>query len=139
MCMVSGNIDLSVGTFIALFGVTLAGLSLEIGWLPAFVIALTLAIVWGLLNAFLVTKGVGISVIVTLSTSFIARGFVYIYTKGKPFFAFPMPYAFLGQEDLGPVPWSLITMAVVALLVHYILQYTPTGRHIYARGGNLEA
>jgi len=139
LCMISGNIDLSVGVFLALFGVILGGLSLKLGALPAIVIALAMAVAWGLLNGFLVTRGVGISVIVTLSTMYVARGIIYLYTRGKPIVLFPMPYAFLGQEDLGPVPWSLITFAAVALVIHFLLQHTPTGRHLYGIGGNREA
>lgn len=139
LCMISGNIDLTVGVFLALFGVILGGLSLTLGPVPAIIMALAMAIAWGLLNGFLVTRGVGISVIVTLSTMYVARGIIYLYTQGKPIVLFPMPYAFLGQGDLGPIPWSLITFATVALAVHFLLQYTPTGRHLYAIGGNREA
>lgn len=139
ICLITGNIDLSVGVFLGLYGAVLAGESLNFGVLPAFIIALLLIAVWGLFNGFLVSRGVGISVIVTLSTMYIARGITLIYTKGRPVVGFPMPYRFIGQEDLGPVPWSLIVFACVALLIHFILHYTPLGRHLYAIGGNRQA
>lgn len=139
MCIITGNIDLTVGAFLALFGVILGGLSLILGAPLAIIIALIMALGWGFLNGFLVTRGEGIAVIVTLSTMFIARGLTLLYTRGKPVILFPIPYAFIGQEDLGPIPWSLITFAAVALVVHYLLQYLPKGRHLYAIGGNKEA
>jgi ribose/xylose/arabinose/galactoside ABC-type transport system permease subunit len=86
-----------------------------------------------------VTRGVGISVIVTLSTMYIARGITLIYTDGHPIILFPMPYEFLGTGSVGPVPWSLITLTSVALIIGFVLRYKPIGRHLYAVGGNREA
>lgn len=140
ICLVTGNIDLTVGVFLGLIGAVLAGCSLQLGVVPAILIVIFLTLGWGFMNGFLVSRGVvGISVIVTLSTMFVARGITLIYTQGSPVVGFPMPYAFLGQDNLGPVPWSLIVFAVVALLTHFILQYTPLSRHLYALGGNRQA
>jgi ribose/xylose/arabinose/galactoside ABC-type transport system permease subunit len=50
-----------------------------------------------------------------------------------------MPYEFLGIGSLGPLPWSLITFTLVALVVGIVLRFLPVGRHIYAVGGNREA
>ena len=139
LVLLTGNIDLSIGNFLGLFGAVLAGFSLQMGFWPAFGLALLLALVWGLTNGFLVTRGVGISVIVTLSTMYIARGLTLIYTEGHPFILFPMPYEFLGAGNIGPVPWSLITLTTASLLIGYILRYRPVGRHLYAVGGNRDA
>jgi ribose transport system permease protein len=139
LCLLTGNIDLSIGNFLGLFGAILAGLSLTMGFWPAFGIALLLALTWGLINGYLVTRGVGISVIVTLSTMYIARGITLIYTDGHPIILFPMPYEFLGTGSVGPVPWSLITLTSVALILGSVLRYKPIGRHLYAVGGNREA
>jgi ribose transport system permease protein len=139
LCLITGNIDLSNGNFLGLFGAVLAGFSLTLGFGPAITIALALAIVWGLMNGFLVSRGVGLSVIITLSTMYIARGLTLIYTDGRPFILFPMPYEFLGSGNLGPVPWSLITLAAVALIIAFVLRRRAVGRHLYAVGGNREA
>ena len=140
ICLVTGNIDLSVGVFLGLSGAVLAGYSLEVGVMPAFLIVVLLTLVWGILNGFLSSRGAAsISVIVTLSTMFVARGITLIFTEGKPFVGFPMPYAFLGQGNLGPVPWALIVFAITALFTHFLLQNTPFGRHLYALGGNRQA
>lgn len=139
VCLITGNIDLSVGTFLGFFGAILAGLSLTFGFGPAFFIALLTAVFWGLMNGYLVSFGRGTSVIITLSTMYVARGLTLIYTDGKPFILFPMPYQFLGSGNIGPVPWSLITLIIVALLITFILRYMAVGRHLYAIGGNREA
>jgi ribose transport system permease protein len=139
VCLITGNIDLSVGNFLGFFGAVLAGLSLSMGFGPAIIIALLIAIAWGLMNGFLVSLGRGTSVIITLSTMYIARGLTLIYTDGKPFILFPMPYQFLGSGNIGPVPWSLITLVVVALIIAFVLRYLAIGRHLYAIGGNREA
>jgi ribose/xylose/arabinose/galactoside ABC-type transport system permease subunit len=139
LCLLTGNIDLSVGSFLGLFGAILAGFSLQMGFLPALAISLLVALIWGLTNGFLVSRGTGISVIVTLSTMYIARGITLIYTDGHPIILFPMPYEFLGSGNIGPVPWSLITFASLALIIGFILRFTAPGRHLYAVGGNREA
>ena len=56
LVLITGNIDLSIGTFVGLFGAVLAGFSLQLGFWPAFGLALLLALVWGLMNGFLVTR-----------------------------------------------------------------------------------
>jgi ribose transport system permease protein len=139
LCILTGNIDLSVGSFLGLFGALLAGLSLTIGFPSALAISLLVALVWGLMNGFIVSRKAGISVIVTLSTMYIARGITLIYTDGHPIILFPMPYEFLGSGNIGPVPWSLIIFAAVAFVIGFILRFTATGRHLYAVGGNREA
>jgi ribose/xylose/arabinose/galactoside ABC-type transport system permease subunit len=78
-------------------------------------------------------------VIVTLSTMYIARGLLLIYTDGRPIIRFPLPYEFLGAGNVGAVPWPLITFAATAVVIGFILRYLPVGRHLYAVGGNREA
>jgi ribose/xylose/arabinose/galactoside ABC-type transport system permease subunit len=139
LVMLTGNIDLSSASFMGLFGAVLAGQSIEMSFPAAIGIALVIAVIWGLTNGFLVTRGRNISVIVTLSTMYIAQGLLLIYTQGQPVILFPMPYEFLGIGSVGPIPWSLIAFVIVALIIAVGLRFTPVGRHIYAVGGNREA
>ncbi len=137
--MLTGNIDLSSASLMGLFGAVLAGQSKEMGFPLALGMAVVLALVWGFSNGFLVTRGKNISVIVTLSTMYIAQGLLLIYTQGRPVILFPMPYEFLGVGSLGPIPWSLIALSLVALVMALVLRFAPVGRHVYAVGGNREA
>ena len=137
--MLTGNIDLSSAALMGLFGAVLAGQSKVMPFPVALGLALGLVLIWGLANGFLVTRGKNISVIVTLSTMYVAQGLLLIYTRGRPVILFPMPYEFLGIGSLGPIPWSLVTFASVALVMGLVLRYAPVGRHLYAVGGNREA
>lgn len=137
--ILTGNIDLSSASLMGLFGAVLAGQSKAMPFPIALAMGLALALIWGLANGFLVTRGRNISVIVTLSTMYIAQGLLLIYTQGRPVILFPMPYEFLGIGSLGPFPWSLITFTAVALILAFILRQTPVGRHVYAVGGNRDA
>jgi ribose/xylose/arabinose/galactoside ABC-type transport system permease subunit len=139
VCILTGNIDLSSASLMGLFGAIVAGTSLHQPFPVALGLGLLLALIWGLANGFLVTRGKNISVIVTLSTMYVAQGLLLIYTRGRPVILFPMPYEFLGIGSLGPLPWSLIAFTLVALVVGVVLQFLPVGRHIYAVGGNREA
>lgn len=139
LVMLTGNIDLSSASFMGLFGAILAGQSKLVPFPVALLFGLLVALIWGLANGYLVTRGRNISVIVTLSTMYIAQGLLLIYTQGRPVILFPMPYEFLGIGSLGPLPWSLVTLAVVAAVMAFVLRYTPLGRHIYAVGGNRDA
>jgi putative xylitol transport system permease protein len=137
--MLTGNIDLSSASLMGLFGAILAGQSIDMAFPVALSLALVLALVWGLANGFLVTRGKNISVIVTLSTMYVAQGLLLIYTQGQPVILFPMPYEFLGIGSLGPIPWSLIAFTSVAVVIALVLRFAPVGRHVYAVGGNREA
>lgn len=137
--ILTGNIDLSSAGLMGLFGAILAGQSKEMAFPVALALGLSLALFWGLSNGFLVTRGKNISVIVTLSTMYIAQGLLLIYTQGRPVILFPMPYEFLGIGSLGPFPWSLIAFSLVAAVMAVVLRFFPVGRHIYAVGGNREA
>ncbi|HSA62519.1 MAG TPA: ABC transporter permease [Nitrospiraceae bacterium] len=137
--ILTGNIDLSSASLMGLFGAVLAGLSIEIGFPYALAIGVLLSLTWGLANGFLVTRGKNISVIVTLSTMFIAQGLLLIYTMGRPVIQFPMPYEFLGVGSLGPIPWSLVAFSLVAVVLAIVLRYAPVGRHVYGVGGNRQA
>ena len=139
VCMLTGNLDLSIAGIMGLFSAVLAGTSKEASFPIALALGLLLSLVWGLSNGFLVTRGKNISVIVTLSTMYVAQGLLLIYTRGRPVILFPMPYEFLGVGSLGPLPWSLIAFALVAVVIALVLRYAPVGRHLYAVGGNQEA
>lgn len=139
ICVLTGNMDLSIGSFVGLFGILIAGLSINYGFPTALIISLIFALFWGLINGFLVTRGNGMSVIVTLSTMYIARGITLILSQGHPIVNFPMPFEFLGAGNIGPVPYNLIVFVTISIILFIILNYSALGRHIYATGGNKQA
>jgi ribose transport system permease protein len=147
LVIITGGIDLSVGSMTALTGVTVAWLMLKgalgiatFGVVPSILIVLALSALVGLWHGFFVTR-VGVpAFIITLGTWLIARGAAAYITRGYPV-VFPSghPFLVLGQRDIQSIPIMFIVMLVVAIVIAFILHLTTLGRHIYAVGGNIEA
>lgn len=135
-----GDIDLSVGSTIALTG-TLASLALLWG-LPFYIavpLALLLSLAVGLLNGSL-TAFAGIpSFIVTVATMGIFRGVAYIITDGRPQMIDNDSFLELGNGDIFSVPNPIWFLFILLVANHFILSKTTFGRKIYITGGNKEA
>ena len=152
--ILTGGIDLSVGSLLAFAGLVAASVEkggrglLTVGaageaegfGVPAAILA---AVAVGLLGGLL--QGLGVSklkvppFIVTLGGMSAFRGAALLWSGGQPISAFRDQYKVLGQGFVGPVPIPVIIFAVVALMGAIALRYTRYGRHIYAIGGNPEA
>lgn len=146
LVIITGGIDLSVGSMTALTGVLVAWLILKgvggimFGMVPAILIVLAFSALVGLWHGFFVTK-VGVpAFIITLGTWLIASGAAAYITRGYPV-VFPSehPFLALGQGEFHSIPIMFIVLVVVALVASFILNLTTLGRHIYAVGGNREA
>lgn len=152
--ILTGGIDLSVGSVLAFAGLVAASVEkggrglLSVGaageaagyGVPA---ALAAALAVGLLAGLL--QGVTISrlkvppFIVTLGGMSAFRGAALLWSGGQPISAFRDEYKVLGQGFIGPVPIPVIIFLGCALVGFIVLQYTRYGRRIYAVGGNPEA
>lgn len=147
LVIITGGIDLSVGSMVALTGVLVAWLMQKgafgiasFGVVPAILIVLAFSALVGLWHGFFVTK-VGVpAFIITLGTWLIASGAAANLTRGYPI-VFPSghPFLVLGQGELSWVPIMFVVLIIVALIVAFILSFTTLGRHLYAVGGNREA
>jgi ribose transport system permease protein len=135
----TGKVDLTVGAFSGLAGALIAGWSIQFGVVPALLMGFSVAIVWGFLNGFLVTRGKSLDVIVTLATMMIAQGLTLLYTNGRPVIGFPEQIRFLGNADVAGIPMLVIVAIIMMVIVHIMLRYTAFGRELYAVGGNQEA
>jgi ribose transport system permease protein len=138
--ILSGGIDLSVGSLVALSGVVLATVLQAGAPLPVALLAGLLAgALCGLLNGSLVTLGRLPPFIATLGMMSVARGAALLFTDGRPVSGFPPGFRSLatGRVLLVPVP-VLVTLAVY-VLAHLVLTRTRFGRYVYAIGGNEEA
>jgi ribose transport system permease protein len=138
-CVVTGHVDLTVGAFSGFAGAILAGWSIQFGVVPALFMVVGVALAWGLLNGFLVTRGKSLDVIVTLAMMMIAQGLTLLYTNGRPVIGFPEQMRFLGNADISGVPVLVIIAVIVLALIYVMLRYTTFGRELYAVGGNQEA
>ncbi|MBC8449031.1 MAG: ABC transporter permease [Chloroflexi bacterium] len=147
LVIITGGIDLSVGSMTALTGVIVAWLMMKgalgiasFGVVPAILIVLILSALVGLWHGFFVTK-VGVpAFIITLGTWLMASGASAYLTRGYPV-VLPSghPFLVLGQGEVRSIPIMFIVLITVALITAFVLNLTTLGRHIYAVGGNLEA
>jgi ribose transport system permease protein len=145
--IITGGIDLSVGSMTALTGVIVATLMIKgVGFIPplgiplAIIIVFMLASLIGLWHGFSVTKMQIPPFIITLGTWLMARGLAAYITRGYPIvFESDFPFLILGQGEVAQIPIMFIVLVVIAIVSAFILNSTTLGRHIYAIGGNIEA
>ena len=138
--ILSGGIDLSVGSMVALTGVVL-GTALQGGqMLPvALILAAAAGIACGLANGALISFGRLPPFIVTLGMMSIARGAALLFTEGRPVSGFDASFRSIAIGRVGVVPAPVIVMAVVYAAAYFVLARTRFGRYVYAIGGNEEA
>ncbi|HYC72825.1 MAG TPA: ribose ABC transporter permease [Opitutaceae bacterium] len=138
--ILSGGIDLSVGSVLALAGVVL-GLALEAGWpLPVAIAACVLVgALCGVLNGMLVAFGRLPPFIATLGLMSIARGAALLVTDGRPVSGFDGSFRWLATGELLGVPVPVWCMLAVYVAAHVVLHRTRFGRYVFAIGGNEEA
>ena len=138
--IISGGIDLSVGSVLALSGIALAS-ALEGGVpAPAAVgLALATGTACGLANGVLITSGRLPPFIATLGMMSVARGAALMLAEGRPISGFAEGFRALATGRMLIVPAPVILTAVVYLIAHFVLTRTVFGRATYAIGGNEEA
>ncbi|TYT22753.1 ABC transporter permease [Dictyoglomus thermophilum] len=142
LAILTGGIDLSVGSVLALSTVLSAILikNYSVNPLLGMLTCLLGGMFLGFLNGFMLTKlRLPHPFISTLGMMNIARGLALIVTRATPVSGFPYVVQFLGAESIGVVPVSFILVLIVYIIYHVFLTRTPTGRYIYAVGGNVEA
>ena len=142
MCLVimTGGIDLSVGTVAALSSVVAAILS-PLGLMVALPGGVAMGVVVDAVNAGLI---VGLRLppfMATLASMLAAKGAALVISDNR---AVPVDWASnftkLGMNKIGPwVPWTIVLALGVVVVAWYILERTPLGRTVLAVGGNAEA
>lgn len=140
LIIVSGGIDLSVGSILAFAGtlgtMTLAAdQPLAVGVL----VGILCGLAWGFINGILITSLKIPPFIVTLGTLGIVRGLTLIISGGLPVVGLPREFAFLGDGNIAGVPFVLLVLTVCAGLTYLILHSTKLGRYTYAIGSNADA
>ena len=139
--IITGGIDLSVGSILALSGTLSAGF-IAFNNMPvaqAVILAIVIGTALGLFNGFVIAKTTIPPFIVTLAMMQIARGAAYIYSNGQPIRAMFPDYQIIGTGYLGPIPYPVIYMLVFLVICVILLSKTRFGRHVYAVGGNDKA
>ncbi|RWC94551.1 MAG: ABC transporter permease [Mesorhizobium sp.] len=155
--IITGGIDLSVGSIVGLCGMVagylvLNGIDLQIGYTIYFnvveiaLITLAVGIAIGAVNGLLITRLNVAPFIATLGVLYVSRGLALLSSDGR---TFPnlvgkpelgtTGFGYLGAGKLLGLPVSIWILIVVALAAAYLAKYTPLGRHIFAVGGNERA
>lgn len=140
MVLLTGGIDISVGTMIALTGVICSKLMVEMGinMYIAILITFVIGTALGLFVGFMITKFGVPALIATLAMQTIAKGIAYILTGGIPIYGIPESFRIFGQGYILMIPTPLVIMVVVFIFGYWLLEKTCFGRHVYAIGGNEE-
>ena len=140
--ILTGGIDLSVGSIVALAGILATGLQADMPLSAAIAVALVAGTAAGAFNGVLVARFKLAPFIVTLATLGGLRGFVYVYSDTPQSPVNPDFRQILGGS-LGGIAGQLALATVIMVacypIVWLFLNRTPAGRAIYAIGGNEEA
>ena len=142
LVLLLGGIDLSVASVAGLCSMIFAMLTTVGGVNPflSIAIALMAGVALGAINGIFICSLNLTPFIVTLATSALYKGLIYVATKGIPLTGIPESVTIIGQGTLfGIIPYPAIIMVVLAVILIYMLRYTSFGRHIYAVGGNEHA
>lgn len=138
--ILTGGIDLSVGSIVALSGSITAGMMAAGQSITAAIaIGLLVGIVFGVLNGILITSGKIQPFIATLGTMTIGRGITLVYTDGRPITGMASDFRFLGGGYIAGIPVPVVIMALIFIAGYIMLKRMKFGRYIYAIGGNEEA
>ncbi len=138
--ILTGGIDLSVGSIVGLSGAIAAGIMSTTGnAFLAVLAALGIGILCGAANGFFVAQCDIPPFIATLGMMTLLRGCVLVYTKGAPISIKVDAYKFIGKGVIAGVPVPVILLLLLFLIAHYLLTQTSFGRNVYAFGGNREA
>ncbi len=139
MVIVTGNIDISVGSLIGLLAVisgrlVVAGLPSPLAWLIPLFVGAGIGAFIGFLVAYLRVP----SIVVTLGMLSIIKGILIIWTAGERVTDMPADYHLSQMRPLG-IPMPIIIMVLLTIVVVLWMRYSATGRAFYALGGNAEA
>ena len=139
MLIISGMLDLSSGSVLALAGVFAVSAYKATGSL---LIAITVGVVTGIIcnviNAIMISTFQAPPFIATLAMLTVARGVALLFTKGQNILQLGN-FVELGQGSIGIIPIPIIFLVVIAIFTWYLLNHTRFGRSLYAVGGNEEA
>jgi ribose transport system permease protein len=149
MVIITGGIDLSVGSLLALSAVLAARFIRDFaggvhastgGLLLACVAAILLCGIVGLFSGAMITRFAIPPFIVTLAMMLVGSGLAYILAKGQSIYQIPDSFIWLGRgADLLSLPNAVVLMLILYALAHVLMSRMKLGRYLYAVGGNAEA
>jgi len=139
--ILTGGIDLSVGSTVAFSGVMAATLA-QNPENPTFIIVLAgllVGLAVGIANGVLIARWNLAPFIVTLGMMSMIRGMTFVYSDGRPIPNLKVEFLEIGRGSFLGVPTPVIILGVVLLLAWFVLYKITFGRHVFAVGGNEQA
>lgn len=138
--IISGGIDLSVGSVIGLSGVVLAlNITQSTSIFVSILFAFAAGTLVGLLNGMLVHDGKVPPFIATMGTMTVIRALIMLITGAKMISGLPKSFTGIAQQNVLGLPFLFAAWLVVILIAWFITKKTIFGRNIYALGSNKEA
>lgn len=142
LVLLTGGIDLSVGSVVALSGVVAASFA-QSGNYPVIVpvvMGVLVGVLVGIINGFLIVKVKIVPFIATMGMLSMARGMALVYSNGRPISNLSEGFRFIGSGNLVNVlPVISLIMLVCFLIGYVVMNKTRFGRYVYAIGGNEKA
>jgi ribose/xylose/arabinose/galactoside ABC-type transport system permease subunit len=149
MVLILAEVDLSIGSTIALSGVLVAkitgmlakvGIPMTYGVIFGMIGAIIIALLIGFFNGFILTYVKMPSFISTLAMQFVLYGVAAIICNSFPLTTLPQWYNFIGAGYVfNVVPFPAIILLIIFVIMFFIMKYTKFGRSVYVVGGNPEA
>jgi len=135
--ILTGGIDLSVGSIVAIAGAVSAVTIKNTGSISLGILAALLTgILVGVINGIIVAKGRFQAFVATLATQTIFRGATYVFTGGNPISGIGDGFVKLTNSRILGIPVPVIITIIVFAICAYLLTQTRYGRYVYAVGGN---
>lgn len=140
LVILSGGLDLSVGSIVALTSVIIAGTMPKQGSIILSVLyGLMTGLICGFINGLIISKLRINPIITTLATMSIFRGIAYLTVNGIAIMAGNPDFKIFGRGFISFLPVSFLIMLIAFLILNFVLKSTLFGRKVYAVGGNSEA
>ena len=138
--IITGGIDLSVGSMLALSGVVLAS-GLKAAWPAALAVVAALGVgaASGLVKGLVIAFGRLPPFIMTLGMMSVARGGALLFTDGRPISGFGAGFRAIATGRVLGIPAPILLTLAIYALAHLVLSRTRFGRYVYGIGGNEEA
>lgn len=139
--IISGGIDLSVGTVMSASMVTMGvfTLYLKVNMVIGILVAISMGTFAGIVNGLMISHGRLPPFIATLGMLGIAQGAALVMSKGYSMYGFPESFQFIAAGEFAGIPIPIFAVAAATLLVYCVIYETKTGRYAFAIGGNEEA
>lgn len=138
--ILTGGIDLSVGSLVAVTGVVVGSMLVN-GYsaLEAVVAGISISVLFGVFNGVMIAYCGLPPFIATLAGQTIGRGFALVFSDGKPYALADKDFLFIGKGSALGIPIPIWILFIVCAVAAIVLNKTTYGRHVYAFGGNRNA